>query len=470
MQERHIRSLLRTYVKRNGIKIMKKNMRENKITEGVIWKQLLFFFFPLLLGTFFQQLYNTVDAVIVGRFVGKEALAAVGGAAAMIVNLFVGFFMGVSTGATVTISQFYGGGGKKQVREAIHTAIAVSIAAGAVIMAIGLIWAPAALEWMNTPIETMADSVIYIRIYFCGMIGNLIYNMGAGILRAMGDSRRPLYFLIASCLVNIVLDIFFVIVLGLGVLGVGLATILSQLFSAVLVCVSLGRLEEDMRLRLREIRFQGWVVKRIISIGLPAGAQTLTYSLSNMIVQADVNYFGTATVAAWTAYSKIDSVFWMVISSFGIAVTTFVGQNYGAGLYKRVRSGVHQCLFMTVIAALAISGVLLPAGKFLLGLFTKDQEVIVIGIEMMRFLVPFYITYVCVEIFSGALRGMGDALIPMLLSFGGICVLRSGWLLAAVPVWNNMKTVMFSYPLTWIVTSVLFVIYYRIYVRRHKIA
>ncbi len=448
---------------------MKSKIQENGITEGVIWKQLLLFFFPLLLGTFFQQLYNTVDAVIVGRFVGKEALAAVGGAAAMIVNLFVGFFTGVSTGATVTISQFYGGGAKKQVREAIHTAIAVSAAAGVAIMAAGLVCAPAALRWMNTPPETMADSIIYIRVYFCGMVGNLVYNMGAGILRAMGDSKRPLYFLIASCLVNIVLDIFFVIALGMGVLGVALATILSQLFSAALVCISLSRLEEEIRMRFKEIRFHGWVVKRILAIGLPAGAQTLTYSLSNMIVQADVNYFGTSTVAAWTAYSKVDAVFWMVVSSFGVSVTTFVGQNYGAGYFSRVRKGVRQCLLMTAATSLVITVILLPGGKYLLGLFTKDQEVLTIGMEMIRFLAPFYITYVCVEIFSGALRGMGDALIPMLLSFGGICILRSGWLLAAVPVWNHMKTVMFSYPLTWVTTSVLFVVYYSYYVKKRKI-
>jgi len=448
---------------------MKGQIREKKITEGVIWQQLLLFFFPLLFGTFFQQLYNTVDAVIVGRFVGKEALAAVGGAAAMIINLFVGFFTGASAGATVTISQFYGSGEKQRVKEAVHTAIAVSIAAGIVIMAVGLIWSPLALRWMNTPADTMTDSVAYIRIYFCGMIGNLIYNMGAGILRAMGDSKRPLYFLIASCLVNVVLDIFFVIVLGLGVKGVAIATILSQLFSAGLVCIALARLEEAICLRFREIRFYPWVIKRIISIGFPAGMQTVMYSLSNMIVQADVNYFGTSTVAAWTAYSKIDTVFWMTVSSFGIAATTFVGQNYGAGLYKRVRSGVRQCLLMTAAATLLISSVLLPGGRILLGLFTKDEEVIRIGVGMMQFLIPAYITYICVEIFSGALRGMGDALVPMLLTFGGVCVLRIGWLLAAVPVWTNMKTVMFSYPLTWITTSVLFVIYYRIYVKRHKI-
>lgn len=448
---------------------MKGQMKEKKITEGVIWQQILLFFFPLLFGTFFQQLYNTVDAVIVGRFVGKEALAAVGGAAAMIINLFVGFFTGASAGATVTISQFYGSGEKQRVKEAIHTAIAVSAAAGIVIMAVGLTLSPAALRWMNTPADTMADSVAYIRIYFCGMVGNLIYNMGAGILRAMGDSQRPLYFLIASCLVNVVLDIFFVIVLKMGVKGVAIATILSQFFSAALVCIALMHLEEEFCLHFREIQFHGWVVKRIIAIGFPAGMQTVMYSLSNMIVQADVNYFGTSTVAAWTAYSKIDTIFWMTVSSFGIAATTFVGQNYGAGLYKRVRSGVRQCLFMTAIATLMICVVLLPGGKVLLGIFTKDEEVIRIGVGMIRFLIPTYITYICVEIFSGALRGMGDALVPMLLTFGGVCVLRIGWLLAAVPVWNNMKTVMFSYPLTWVTTSILFVVYYSIYMRRHKI-
>lgn len=448
---------------------MGKVLKDNKITEGVIWKQILFFFFPLLFGSFFQQLYNTADAVIVGRFVGKEALAAVGGAAAMIINLLVGFFIGVSTGATVTISQFYGGKGTKQVKEAIHTAVAISIIGGVAIMVVGLLIAPAMLEWMNTPPETMEASIDYIRIYFGGMIGNLLYNMGAGILRAMGDSRKPLYFLIASCLVNIVLDIFFVIVLAMGVRGVAIATILSQFFSATLVCIALGRLEEDYRLRIREIRVHGWVVKRIITIGFPAGMQTVMYSLSNMLVQADVNYFGTGMVAAWTAYSKIDSVFWMVVSSFGVSVTTFVGQNYGAGLYQRVRSGVRQCLLMTACATLLISSVLVPCGKVLLGLFTKDGEVITLGIEMMRFLVPFYITYICVEIFSGALRGMGDALVPMLLTFGGVCLLRIGWLLVAVPIWTDIKTVMFSYPITWITTSILFVIYYSFYVRKKKI-
>lgn len=448
---------------------MKTKIYENKITEGVIWKQLLLFFFPLLFGTFFQQLYNTVDAVIVGRYVGKEALAAVGGAAAMIINLFVGFFVGISAGATVTISQFFGGGRMREVKDAIHTSIALAVAAGALIMAAGLIWSPQALVWMDTPQETMRESVLYIRIYFFGMIGNLIYNMGAGILRAMGDSRRPLYFLMASCLVNVVLDIFFVIVLEMGVAGVAIATILSQIFSAVLVCLALSGLDGEYRLELKGIRFHGWVLKRIIAIGLPAGFQSLMYSVSNVIIQVDVNNFGTSTVAAWTAYSKVDALFWMVVSAFGISVTTFVGQNYGAGLYKRVRSGVRQCLLVTAIFTLLISAALYPSGGMLLKLFSKDAEVIEIGIMMIHFMVPTYISYICIEIYSGALRGMGSAFIPTLITGGGICVLRVVWLFLAVPRWPHLKTVMLSYPITWVTTSLLFIVYYQWYMRKHKI-
>lgn len=448
---------------------MKTTVYENKITEGVIWKQLLLFFFPLLFGTFFQQLYNTVDAVIVGRYVGKEALAAVGGAAAIVINLFVGFFVGVSAGATVTISQFFGGGRLHEVKDAVHTAVALAMAAGALIMIAGLIWSPRALVMMNTPEDTMQESVLYIRIYFCGMIGNLIYNMGAGILRAMGDSKRPLFFLIASCLVNVVLDIFFVMVLKMGVAGVALATVLSQAVSAALVCITLGRTGEEYRLKFRNIRFHSWVLKRIIAIGLPAGFQSLMYSVSNVIIQTDVNNFGTSTVAAWTAYSKVDALFWMVVSAFGISITTFAGQNYGAGQYQRVRSGVRQCMAVTAIFTLFISAVLYPSGNLLLQLFTKDNEVIKIGVMMMQFLVPTYITYISIEIFSGALRGMGSSFIPTLITGGGICILRVVWLFTAVPKWPHIKTVMLSYPITWVMTSILFIIYYQWYVRRHRI-
>lgn len=448
---------------------MKTKEYNNSITEGVIWKQLLLFFFPLLFGTFFQQLYNTVDAVVVGQFVGKEALAEVGGASAMIINIFVGFFVGISAGATVTISQFFGGKRMREVREAVHTAVALSVAAGIIIMIAGLTGAETVLSWMNTPPETMEGSVLYLRIYFCGMVGNLIYNMGAGILRAMGDSKRPLYFLIASCLVNVVLDLLLVAAAGMGVAGVAAATILSQAFSAVLVILTLLRFPEEYRLRIKSIRFHGWVLKRIVAIGLPAGFQSLMYSLSNALIQTNVNSFGTSTVAAWTAYSKIDALFWMVVSAFGISVTTFVGQNYGAGLYHRVRKGVRQCLLITAVCTLFINVIIIPFGQILFRLFTRDAEVIEIGVMMMRFLVPTFMTYICIEIYSGALRGMGDSLIPMLITCGGICGLRVLWLLLAVPKWNNMKTVMMSYPITWVITSILFLVYYSWYTKKHKI-
>ena len=442
---------------------------KNSITEGVIWKQLLAFFFPLLFGTFFQQLYNTVDAVVVGQYVGKEALAAVGGAAAMIINIFVGFFVGISAGATVTISQFFGGGRFREVKESIHTAIAFSLVAGLVIMVVGFLLAPRALAIMDTPADTMEASVLYLRIYFCGMIANLLYNMGAGILRAMGDSKRPLYFLIVSCIVNVALDILLVVAFNMGVAGVALATIMSQIVSALFVWVALAKLPGEYRLQVKDVHIHGWVFKRIIAIGLPAGFQSLMYSLSNALIQVSVNSFGTDTVAAWTAYSKIDALFWMVVNAFGISITTFVGQNYGAGLYKRVRMGVRQCLLITAAFTLFINALIIPFGQILFRLFTTDGAVMEIGLSMLYFLAPLYMTYICIEIYSGALRGMGDSFLPMLITCGGICGIRVVWLLTVVPKWHNMKTVMMSYPITWVITSGLFLIYYTWYTKKNNI-
>ena len=316
----------------------------NQITEGVIWKQLLLFFFPILFGTFFQQLYNTTDAVIVGNFVGKEALAAVGGPAATLINLLVGFFIGLSSGSTVIISQYYGAGNKDDVKKAVHTSIALSLASGAVIMALGLLFSRPALQAMNTPLEILELSTVYMRIYFLGVIPALIYNIGSGILRAVGDSKRPLYFLILSCIANIILDIFFVVVLKLGVAGVAIATSLSQVISAVMVIWALVKAEDSYRLYLREIRFSPFFLRNIIRIGLPAGLQSSMYSVSNLIVQSSINSFGTDTVAAWTAYGKVDGIFWMIMGAYGVAITTFAGQNFGAGKYDRIRKSVRVCM------------------------------------------------------------------------------------------------------------------------------
>lgn len=445
--------------------ISNNEVSQNQITEGVIWKQLLLFFFPILFGTFFQQLYNTVDAIVVGRYVGKEALAAVGGPTSTLINLLVGFFIGLSTGATVIISQYYGAKRADKVGYAVHTSIAFCLVCGAAIMVIGLVFAPMALAAMGTPDDIMTYAVLYIRIYFLGLIPNLIYNMGSGILRAIGDSKRPLYFLISSCMINIVLDIVFVVYLHMGVLGAALATIISQAVSAVFVLYVLTHTTEIYRLIFANIHLDMRMLKRIIRIGLPAGLQSVMYSSSNIIIQSSVNGLGTDTIAAWTAYSKIDSIFWMIISAFGISVTTFVGQNYGAGKLDRVKKGIRVCLGMCIVVSIGLTGLLYVFGEPIFYIFTNDPAVLEKGMEILHFLVPTFITYVAIEIYSGALRGIGDSWIPMLITCGGICGLRVLWILFAVPLRNDITTIIFSYPLTWVVTSVLFIIYFHRYSR-----
>ena len=442
---------------------------ENSITHGIIWQQLLLYFFPLLFGTFFQQLYNTVDAVIVGRFVSKQALAAVGGSSAIIVNLFVGFFVGVSSGATVIISQYFGANDKRSVEKGVHTAVAMALAGGVIFMLLGLAFSSFFISIMNTPADTVTDSVIYLRIYFCGMIPNLVYNVGAGILRAVGDSKRPLYVLIVSCIANIILDIVFVLTFHMGVAGVAIATILCQCLSAVMVIMILMRSKDSFRLELKNIRIDREILGKIIYIGLPSGLQSLMYTVSNLLIQTSINGFDTNTVSAWAAYGKIDCVFWMIIGSLGISVTTFAGQNFGAGFYRRVRSGLRQCFIIAILFTIVLSGLLLHFGSSIFALFTTDADVIRVGTEMLTYFVPCYITYIGIEMFSGVLRGMGDSIWPMIITLTGVCVLRVVWIIVMVPIRHSLTTVMFSYPLTWVVTSVMFLISYELYVRKHHI-
>ncbi len=441
---------------------------ENVITHGVIWQQLLIFFFPLLFGTFFQQLYNTANAVIVGRFVGKQALSAVGGTTGTLINVFVGFFIGVSAGATVTIARYYGAEKKEALDRALHTAAAIAILGGIAFTAAGIACTPALVRMMGTPEDTIEESVLYLNIYFGGMTANLVYNMGAGILRAVGDSRRPLYFLIISCFANIFLDLLFVIVFRMGVAGAALATVLCQLLSAVLVLAALKKGSGMYCLKLRKIRIDGKMLAKILSIGLPVGFESIMYSFSNILIQSAINSFGTNTVAAWAAYGKIDGMFWMVINSFGIAVTTFVGQNSGAGFFRRVRESIRQGLILSFCATVLLSLFLYFFGPSLLHLFTTDAKVVTIGTDMIRFLVPTYFTFVCIEILSGSLRGLGNSLIPAIVACGGVCGLRVIWILAAVPLHRTVRMVMSSYPLTWIVTSVIFIFYFRYYMKKRN--
>jgi putative MATE family efflux protein len=451
-------------------------MRNKSITSGSIWKNMLAFFFALLLGAFFQQLYNTVDAIIVGRAVGSDALGAVGGSAAMVVNLFLGFFLGLSSGATVVISQFYGAGKREEIEKAVHTAIALSIAGGAIISVIGVLISPWLISVMQTPAEQAEAGTMYLRIFFLGMIPNLIYNMGSGILRAVGDSRRPLIVLIISCVVNIILDITFVIGLGLGkkgdvygVAGVAVATILCQLISALIIMFVLARSTDSYRLDIRKIRFDTDMLSRIIKIGIPAGFQTTTYTLSNTLIQASINSLGKDVASAWAAYGKVDVIFWMTIGSLGTVATTFAGQNFGAGKFDRVRNSTRQALAIASIITIPMSLLFCIYGNVLLGIFVVDQKVIDIGVQMIYYLAPFYITYICVEIFAGVLRGMGDAFVPMMITLVGICVLRVIWILFVFPMHRTVEMIEMSYRVTWCVTSILFVVYYFIYVKKHGI-
>ena len=333
----------------------KENVTQNQITEGVIWRQLLIFFFPIMIGTLFQQLYNTVDAVIVGRFVGKQALASVGGSAAVLSNLIIGFFTGLSAGATVIISQHYGARNTRRLHESLHTAYAFSIIASIVIAVLGWFLTPWLLTAMKTPADVLTDSILYLRIYFLGMISVLIFNMGSGVMRAIGDSRRPLYYLIVCCLLNIVLDIIMVLVFHLGIAGVAVATVISQSVSAILVIRALMRSYDLLKLIPASIRIAPAMLRAELRIGFPSGLQSCMYGITNIIIQAAVNGFGTDPAAAWAAYGKLDAIFWTVCGAFGIAITTFSGQNYGARRYDRIFRSVRICLAMS----LGICGTLL---------------------------------------------------------------------------------------------------------------
>lgn len=434
--------------------------QQNSITGGVIWKTLLSFFFPILLGTFFQQLYNTADAVIVGQYVGKQALAAVGGATSTLINLLVGLFVGISSGAAVVISQLFGAWDSEGTQRAVHTTMAFALAGGFCLMILGWVISPAALRAMNTPEDVLPYSVTYIRVYFLGIIFNFIYNMGSGILRAVGDSRRPLYFLIVCCLLNIALDLLLVVTFRLGVLGVALGTFLAQAVSAGLVLLSLTRTTQIYHLDLRKIAFDHRMLRRIVVIGLPAGVQGAMYSVSNIIIQTSVNAFGTDVAAAWSAYGKIDGLFWMIMSAFGVAITTFSGQNFGAERYDRIHQSVKVCIAMSAGTAVFMSVALYFGGEFVYRLFTNDAAVIREGMVILRLLVPCYITYIAIENITGAVRGAGDSILPMIITCVGICVLRVAWIMLAVPRWPDIRCVCLSYPITWSVTSVSFIIYY----------
>ena len=436
-------------------------MDNRRITEGVIWKQILLFFFPILLGSFFQQMYNTVDTVIVGRFVGTAALAAVG-ASGPILSLINGFFLGVSTGATVIMSQYCGACDREGISRALHTGIALALTLGILIMVLGVGMAPKILRLIGTPESCLEDASRYCRILFGGAVFSMLYNMGSGILRAMGDSRRPMIFLIVCCAVNILADLLFVWVLDLGVTGAAVATVLAQAISALLVLVTLLRQKDEAKLELKKIRFHGPLLRTILQIGIPAGIQLMMFDFSNLIVQSSINSFGEAAVAAWVAYGKADGISWMISGAFGVAVTTFVGQNFGAQKYDRMRRSVWVCLGLALLLEGSFALLEFFFRAPLLGLFSTDREVISIGARMMARIVLFNVVFLPIEIFGGAMRGTGYALVPTVIMILCVCVTRVLWVTLLVSRVHTIEMLCLAYPITWSLCAAVFAaVYFR---------
>lgn len=447
-------------------------MKENRglMTEGVIWKQLLLFAFPLLLGNLFQQFYNTVDSIVVGNYIGANALASVG-ASTPIVNLMVGMFTGLGTGAGVVIAQFFGAKDHKGVHDGVHTTIALCLVSGLVMAVVGVALSPTILRLLDTPAEIMEGSVTYLQIYFMGVMALMIYNMGSGILRAVGDSRTPLYFLMVSSVVNILLDLLFVIKIQMGVAGVAWATLIAQAISACLVLIRLMTSTESYKLILKDIRFHKKVLLETIRIGLPGGIQNAVISFSNLIVQYNINSFGAAAVAGCSAYTKIDGFAILPVMSFSMAITTFTGQNIGAKNYDRVRKGAKTCLVIALAVTLTLSGGLYLFGEKLLRVFSSDQQVLSYAVQMMHFLVPGYVCLATAHTYCGVVRGAGISMVPMLALVGNMCVLRVIWISLAMPVFHNIIVVFLGYSLTWLTSALTMVIYYHRsgWLERHRL-
>ena len=437
-----------------------KSINRGLMTEGVIWKEILLFSIPLLLGNLFQQLYNAVDSVVVGNYIGAQALAAVG-SSAPVINLLVSFFMGLAVGAGVIISRYFGARKKEELHIAVHTSLALTFAAGLVMTLIGVLISPYVLQWVGTPSDVMDSSVLYLRIYFLGILSVMVYNMGSGILRAVGDSRNPLYFLIVSSVTNIILDMLFVIVFHMGIAGVGWATLIAQTISAVLTMLLLMRTKEEYQVKLKHIRFHKHMLYEIVRLGLPSGLQNAIVSFSNVIVQSNINAFGSLAMAGCGSYTKIDGFAILPVMSYSMALTTFTGQNMGAKKYDRVKQGAKTGILMSVITIVCISALLLILGPNVLAIFSSDPTVINYGLYMMHVLAPGYIFLAISHAFNGIIRGAGITTVPMIVMVTCWCGLRMAWILTSVPLFHDIGVVFMGWPLTWVASALWLFLYYR---------
>lgn len=428
------------------------------MTEGNIWKLLIIFSIPLILGNLLQQMYNTADSIIVGNFVGSNGLAAVGSGTALI-NLIIAFSQGAAVGAGVIVSQNLGARDKQKTKLAVHTAMCIAIILGVILSAIGVIFSRDLLIWMKTPKSVLKDSVLYLQIYCGGLIFNVIYNMATGILNAAGNSKRPLIYLAIASVTNIILDLVFIKALKWGVKGAAIATDISQALSCVLAVGYLLRVNSDYKLIVKELKIHGNTAKQIIRVGLPTAIQNMVISFSNVLVQSSVNSYGATAMAGYAAYLKIDGFNILPVLSISMAVTTFTGQNVGAKKPDRVKKGMWNALIMGVVYTVIIGVVILLTSHTVLGLFTKDNEVITYGQLAMKYFCPFYFLLGILNILAGTVRGAGKGVPPMLILLFSMCIFRILWIKIALPFYSTIDGVFILYPISWFVGMVLMVIY-----------
>jgi len=431
----------------------------NRMTEGSIPQHMIRFAVPLFIGSLFQQLYNTADALIVGNLLGTDALAAVS-ATGSLVFLIISLFTGISMGAGVAISRYFGAGDAEKMSCAIHTTTAASLLGGVFLTVFGAWAAPIILQWMGTPPEAMDGAVLYIRIFFEGSLGLTMYNAFRGVMQAVGDSKNPLKYLIISSCLNVVLDLLFIGLLGMGVDGAALATIIAQFVSCMLCCARLMRTKADYRLELRKIGLDGPMFKQILNYGLPSGLQNSVIAIANVVVQSNINAFGTNAVAGCGAYSKIEGFAFLPITSFSMALTTFVSQNLGGGKLERAKKGARFGVLGGVVTAEATGLLVYVVAPYLIGAFTDVSEAVQFGVDKAHICSVFFFLLAASHCLSAVLRGAGKAIVPMITMLAVWCVLRVSFLEVMVPIFRSIAVVNWVYPLTWCVSTVILTIYY----------
>ena len=437
------------------------------LTVGPIGKKLLLFAVPLLLGSLVQQLYNTVDLIFVGNYIGKSASAAIG-ASTLLITCLVGFFGGMSVGSGVVIAQLYGAKDTRGLNRAVHNTAALCLAGGMLMMALGYLLAPGYLRLIRTPESIRGSAVSYLRIYFFSFLSIITYNLGSGVIRALGDSKTPLYAQLAGGLVNVGMDYLFVRVLENGVAGVAWASLISQSLAALIVLQKLTKLDEAYALRPRRISFDSAILKKVLRIGVPAGAQALVITLSNVMAQYHINSLGEDAIAAFTAYFKVELIVYLPIVALGQAMMTFAGQNYGAGQLERVRRGTLQCTLISMALAAATSVLALAFGGTLFRVFSQESSVIELGQRIIGVTFPFYFIYSVLQTLGDSLRGLGKARGPMLIILVNLCLIRTALLFLIVPRVNEIRGVAVCYPITWALTALCMLVYYIQCIRKEK--